>query len=313
MADVSPQNWYIRLENLFNDELLTQDGKASKTAETYLTAVSQFLDWCLEQGVALESVDVHTLTLYFAQRRLSADELTIAKDMSALRSFGTFLCRNQVWEENQALLLEKPHVKRTLPRVLSIEQVDALLAAIDTSEPLGIRDRALFELIYSSGLRISEASGLRLDNVHLDENVLWVLGKGDKERMVPFGDDARFWLKRWLTEARPGIVKNALVPWVFVNYQGKQLSRKGIWKRFQDLEALSGVTAKVHTLRHSFATHLLSGGADLRSVQELLGHADLSTTQIYTHVSDEELAQYHKDYFPQHTGTGRAGEEDKNV
>lgn len=301
---MSPQNWYIRLENLFYDELLTQDGKASKTAETYLTAVSLFLDWCLEQGTPLESVDVRVLTLYFAQRRMSADEQTIAKDMSALRSFGSFLCRNQVWDENKALLLEKPHVKRTLPRVLSVEQVDALLAAIDTSNPLGVRDRALFELIYSSGLRISEASGLRLENVHLDENLLWVHGKGDKERLVPFGDDARFWMKQWIGEERPKIVKNSLVPWVFVNYQGKQLSRKGIWKRFQDLETLSGVTAKVHTLRHSFATHLLSGGADLRSVQELLGHADLSTTQIYTHVSDDELAQYHKDFFPQHTSSG---------
>ncbi len=308
----TPQLWYNRLVALFYDELITQDGKASETAETYLIAVNRFLDWCLESSVLLEAVDVRILTTYFAQRRLSVDALTIAKDMSALRSFGFFLCRNQVWQENQAMLLEKPQVKRALPRVLSIDQVDSILAAIDTSDSLGIRDRALFELIYSAGLRISEASGLRLENVHLDENLLWVLGKGDKERLVPFGDAARYWMGKWLNEGRPQIVKNQMVPWVFVNYQGKQLSRKGIWKRFQDLEAISGVTAKVHTLRHSFATHLLSGGADLRSVQELLGHADLSTTQIYTHVSNDELAQYHKDFFPQHTET-KTGENEKGA
>ncbi len=305
MAADSPQQWYIRLENLFYDELVSQDGKASETAETYLTAITQFLDWCLEQAVLLETVDVHFLTLYFAQRRISVDEQTVAKDMSALRSFGAFLCRNNIWKENAALLLEKPSVKRPLPRVLSVDQVESLLSAIDTTDVLGVRDRALYELIYSSGLRISEASNLRLENIHMDENLIWVLGKGDKERMIPFGDDARYWMKKWLTEARPAIVKNGIVPWVFVNYQGKQLSRKGIWKRFQQLEAMSGVTAKVHTLRHSFATHLLAGGADLRSVQELLGHADLSTTQIYTHVSDDELAQYHHEYFPQHKGDAK--------
>ena len=136
-----------------------------------------------------------------------------------------------------------------------------------------------------------------LQNIYLKENILFVLGKGNKERLVPFGDDARLWLSKWIEEERPKIVGTRNVPYVFVNYQGKQFSRKGIWKRFQEIKALSGVESKVHTLRHSFATHLLQGGADLRSVQQLLGHADLATTQIYTHVDNSELKSYHKEFF----------------
>jgi integrase/recombinase XerD len=137
-----------------------------------------------------------------------------------------------------------------------------------------------------------------LQNLHLKERIIWVTGKGNKERLVPFGSEAENWLKKWL-EVRPKFVGTKIVPTIFVNYQGKPFSRKGIWKRFQELEALSGVTSKVHTLRHSFATHMLSGGADLRSVQELLGHSDLATTQIYTHIDAEDLKDYHNEYFPE--------------
>ena len=175
-----------------------------------------------------------------------------------------------------------------------------MLDSIDVSNPLGVRDRTLFELIYSCGLRISEACGLLIENVHLSERLIMVSGKGSKQRIVPFGGQAALWLKKWLVEVRPGIVGNRAVPFVFVNYQGKGLSRKGVWKRFQKLEEETGVTAKVHTLRHSFATHLLAGGADLRSVQELLGHSDITTTQIYTQVDNEVLRDYHRDYFPGH-------------
>ena len=226
------------------------------------------------------------------------EQLTVAKDVSALRSFGSFLVEEGIWQENLVQLVERPKIQRALPRVLSVEQVDSLLAAIDTSEPLGVRDRALFELVYSCGLRISEVATLLIGNVHLQERILIVMGKGSKERVLPFGDVAHEWLSRWIQEGRPAILGSKQVAEVFVNYRGQPLSRKGIWKRFQELETLSGVTAKVHTLRHSFATHLLSGGADLRSVQELLGHSDLSTTQIYTHIEKDELHLYHKEFFP---------------
>ena len=155
-------------------------------------------------------------------------------------------------------------------------------------------------MIYSCGLRISEACTLLVDNLHLNEQLVMVCGKGDKERIVPFGEAAKKKLEAYLDDGRPDLVGRKVVREVFVNYKGDPISRKGVWKRFQELEALSGVTSKVHTLRHSFATHLLAGGADLRSVQELLGHSDLATTQIYTHVDDNQLSAYHKKYFPGH-------------
>lgn len=282
----------------FYDDLVSIDGKSISTAQTYCFAVEIFLDWLNSESVQISSVELQILIKYLVYRQTQGiDSLTVAKDISALRSLGTFLVRNKIWGENFALQLDRPKASKTLPKVLSIEQVDTLLNCIDVSTDLGIRDRSLFELIYSCGLRISEVSNLLLQNVHLKERIIWVTGKGNKERLVPFGSQAEFWLKKWL-EVRPKFVGSKSVPTVYVNYQGKSFSRKGIWKRFQELEVLSGVNSKVHTLRHSFATHMLSGGADLRSVQELLGHSDLATTQIYTHIDAEDLKDYHQEYFP---------------
>ncbi len=181
--------------------------------------------------------------------------------------------------------------------MLSPEQVDRFLAAIPIDTPYGIRDRALFELVYSCGMRVGETVSLSLQALHFKEKVIVVRGKGDKERMIPFGTAAEKWLSLYLAEARGKLLGTRVSAALFINNRGTRLSRKGIWKRFQDIEALSGIEAKVHTLRHSFATHLLAGGADLRSVQELLGHADISTTQIYTHVENDALRMYHAEFF----------------
>ncbi len=300
MEKGSGANWPPVLQGFYSD-LLMVEGRADLSAQTYCFSCEEFLLWLEENKIGLKDVTIQNLLYYLIWRReTGCSDLTVAKDISALRAFGFYLKREGVWTENLALELDRPKTSRRLPKVLSIEQVDSLLDVIDTSKPLGIRDRALFELIYSCGLRISEASGLLISNVHFDEKIILVHGKGDKERIVPFGDIASHWLKRWLTEVRPGIVGQRQVQEVFVNFRGAPLSRKGIWKNFQELEKKSGVEAKVHTLRHSFATHLLSGGADLRSVQELLGHTDLATTQIYTHIEDEQLEDYHAGYFPGH-------------
>jgi len=285
----------------FYADLILVERRSPETAETYRLSVGGFLHWCEKEHLKLYSVTVQNLFYFLVWRKTGGTtELTIAKDISALRSFGAYLVRTGIWGENRALELDRPKAARPLPRVLSIEQVDRLLSAVDTTTPLGLRDSALFELIYSCGLRISEAATMLVEHVHLKEHVLMVCGKGDKERIVPFGDAAAAKLSAYLTDARPQLVGRKIVGEVFVNYRGESLSRKGIWKRFQELEKISGVHAKVHTLRHSFATHLLAGGADLRSVQELLGHADLSTTQIYTHIDDEQLRKCHRDYFPGH-------------
>lgn len=275
--------------------------RSAQTASTYKLAVETFLHWCAENRIRLSDVTTQNLIYFLAWRKTNnCAPLTIAKDISALRSFGSYLVRQKFWKENLVFMLDRPKASRSLPKVLSVEQVETLLAAVDTSTPVGKRDAALFEMIYSCGLRISEACSLLIENLHLNEQLVMVRGKGDKERIVPFGEAAKEKLESYLDCGRPALVGKKVVREVFVNYKGEPISRKGVWKRFQELEALSGVTSKVHTLRHSFATHLLAGGADLRSVQELLGHSDLATTQIYTHVDDNQLSAYHKKYFPGH-------------
>lgn len=285
----------------FYTDLLLVERLSKNTAETYKISIEIFLNWCSAEKIKLSDITIQNLMYYLIWRKTNnCSSLTISKEISALRSFGSFLQRQNIWAENLALLLDRPKASKALPKVLSIDSVNKLLNVIDTSTPLGKRDAALFELIYSCGLRISEVCGLLMENLHMNEQIIMVHGKGDKERIVPFGETAKEKLQVYLEEARPLLVKNKTISNVFVNYQGNPISRKGVWKNFQELEALSGVSSKVHTLRHSFATHLLSGGADLRSVQELLGHSDLATTQIYTHIDDKQLSQYHKIYFPGH-------------
>ncbi|MBO4640007.1 MAG: tyrosine recombinase [Treponema sp.] len=282
----------------FYADIILVNRMSEMTAQTYRISAQEFLDWLVEKKIKLRDVTVQNLVYFLMRRKTEGNaELTLAKDISALRAFGEYLVRKNYWHENLALLLDRPKAGRHLPKVLSVEQTEELLSSIDTSKPLGIRDDALFELIYSCGLRISEACGLLVSNVHFEEHLILVHGKGDKERLVPFGEIAAKKLQKYMEEVRPQLVKGRNISEVFVNYKGEPISRKGVWKRFQEMEALSGVKAKVHTLRHSFATHLLAGGADLRSVQELLGHSDLSTTTIYTHVTDTQLEDAHKKYF----------------
>ncbi|MCQ2573807.1 MAG: tyrosine recombinase [Treponema sp.] len=303
----------ILLEQFYTDLLLVKRD-SDETAATYKESASLFFNWLMEKQIKLKDVTVQDLMYFLMQRRNDgASEMTLAKDISGIRALGEYLVRKNFWEENVALELDRPKVARSIPRVLSLEQVDKLLSVIDNSTPIGKRDDALFELIYSCGLRISEAATLKVANVHLNEKLLLVHGKGDKERIVPFGGKAYEKLVVYLNEARPVLSGKKQSEEVFLNYKGDPISRKGIWKKFQELEALSGVSAKVHTLRHSFATHLLQGGADLRSVQELLGHSDLATTQIYTHVDDSQLKASHEKFFPGHKNTiSKIKEEDSN-
>ncbi len=286
------------LLNQFYSDLLLVKRDSEQTAITYKISAEEFLNWLVSERIKLKDVSVQNLLYYIIKRKeKGCSELTIAKDISGLRAFGDYLERKGLWLENVALELDKPKTARNLPKVLSVEQIDALLDSIDKTTLSGKRDDALFELVYSCGLRISEVCTLKIVNVHLEERLILVHGKGDKERLVPFGDRAYEKILIYMNDVRPELVKGRNVAELFVNYRGDPISRKGVWKRFKELEALSGIEAKVHTLRHSFATHLLAGGADLRSVQELLGHSDLSTTTIYTHVTDRQLEEAHEKYF----------------
>jgi integrase/recombinase XerD len=284
----------------YQGRLVAVDRLSPRTVETYVLENRRLVEWLEAQGLPLEQVNGQDLAGYLEKRRREdgLDGPSIAKAISALRSFFRFLVDRGLRSDSPADLLEHPRPRYRIPRVLPREQVEGLFNAIPLDTPGGIRDRALFELLYSCGLRVSEAVRLNMEDVYLSESVLRVYGKGSKERLVPFGDEAAYWLKRYLKEARPVLVGSRISRSLFLNRLGKRLSRKGIWKRYAAYARSLGVGSKLHTLRHSFATELLWGGADLRSVQELLGHADLSTTQIYTHVDNSLLREQHRRHLP---------------
>jgi integrase/recombinase XerD len=246
----------------------------------------------------LKSADSALLVDYLEERRKKIGSRSAAKAVSALRSFFRYLIFINLRKDNPASILETPKRSFKLPAVLSKEKIEKLLEAADTSAPLGSRNRAIYELLYSAGLRVSEAVHLDEQDVFFKERLLRVKGKGSKERMAVFGDEAADWLAKYREVARPLFAGNAHPKALFLTRRGKRLSRKGIWKNYKLLALLSGTGSKLHTLRHSFATELLAGGADLRQVQALLGHADLATTQVYTHVDVSQLRENHKKYLP---------------
>ncbi len=294
--------------------LIAARRRSPLTAEVYLREADNLCAWLSGLGLSPESCSAADLLAFLVHRQTSFVGLspagaegedgpglshkTMARVISSVHSFYKFLRLEGYREDDPSALIETPKQERKLPDVLAPEEVDRFLGAIDASTPNGLRDRALFELIYSCGLRVSEAATLGFDGLFLEEKVIRVVGKRRKERIIPFGDAAATWLKAYLSEARPLLAKESRSDRVFLNRAGKGISRKGIWKRFDLIRQHAGVEAKVHTFRHSFATHLLAGGADLRTVQELLGHTDISTTQIYTHIEPETLSEYHGDFFP---------------
>lgn len=284
----------------FRDYLTVELRLSDRTVETYLRECHSFATYMKDEGLDASEVDAEKIIAYLVRRQEDGlDQRTIAKVVSSLRSFFQFLVLTRMRNDNPALIIDMPKAEHRVPGVLRVEEVERILETIDVSTPHGLRDRALFELIYSCGLRISEAVELTRKKLYLREGLLRVRGKGNKERLVPIGGEAVSWLERYLEHGRPQLAKNGRSKdYLFLNHLGSGLSRKGIWKRFRELTERVGLAAKVHTLRHSFATHLLDGGADLRSVQELLGHADISTTQIYTHVDRDDLRSYHKDFHP---------------
>lgn len=285
--------------------MITGEARSRLTADTYAGSARGFLSWLAMRGLDIATATTEDCVAYAIDRADSGVcGKTLARDLAAIRSLFRFAIIERFRNDNPADTVESPARGKSLPRALSPEDVDTLLSAIPIDSPNGLRDRALFELVYSCGLRVSEAVSLSIPDVHFRERVILVRGKGDKERLVPFGDPAERSLNRYLDDARGTLLGNRVSSALFVNARGGRLTRKGIWKRFQGIIARAGVESKIHTLRHSFATHLLAGGADLRSVQDLLGHADVSTTQIYTHVENESLRLYHADFFDNYRPEG---------
>lgn len=276
-----------------------QRGLSPRTVEEYVREAGFFELYRDRKGWKWETIGQTEIVDYLQNRRGGgAGPRTAARILSVLRNCFEFLVSRQVRTENPMDLVENPKLAPKTPEVFSLAEVEALLAAIPQDSPEGLRDRTLFELIYSAGLRVSEAASLAVDRLYLAEGLVCVTGKGDKERFIPLGGQALSWLTKYLEEGRPRLVRDRRVTAVFLNFRGGELSRKGMWKNFKQYAVTAGLEGKVHTLRHSFATHLLAGGADLRSVQELLGHVSINTTQIYTHVDQGELERQHALYHP---------------
>jgi integrase/recombinase XerD len=226
---------------------------------------------------------------------------SVARTVACVRGFYRFIAAEQKRDNSPADDLRPPRAWAALPKFLSLEEVDRLLEQPDPSTPRGLRDKALIEVLYATGLRVSELIALRAGDLNLDEGYLTCIGKGDKQRMVPLGHEAADWVRRYIREGRPALVRKKSSPWLFVNARdGGPLSRVGFWKVLKEYGIKAGVTRDLspHVLRHSFATHLLERGADLRMIQMMLGHADLSTTQIYTHVLEARLRAAYDKYHP---------------
>jgi integrase/recombinase XerD len=285
----------------FCARLAAVERRSPLTVATYGPELRRFFDYLGTRGMDIQTVRAEQLAAYLEWRRADQgiESRSTAKVISCLRSFFRFAAGEGIRSDNPAALLESPRRRSRLPQTMDRETVERLLAAMDSNNPLGLRNRALFEMIYSAGLRISEAAGLNVRDIDFNEGIARVKGKGSRERIVIFGPQAAAWLKRYLEEARPVLAEGGgRGPALFVGRSGRRLSRKGIWKNYARYAAAAGTGSCVHTLRHSFASGLLRGGADLRTVQALLGHANLATTQIYTHVDAGLLQESHRKYLP---------------
>ena len=291
----------------FCTRLAAIERRSHLTVVTYKLELRLFLEYLGDRGLEARSVTADQIASYLGWRRETGNisSRSTAKAISSLRSFFRFAVAEGIRIDNPAAFLESPKRRATLPETMDTETVMEILSRMNEDSPLGLRDRSLFEMIYSSGIRISEAVGLNLRDVDFKESIARVRGKGSKERFVVFGPEAAMWLNRYIEESRPVLMRQGKAVYnktsggaLFVGRNGSRLSRKGIWKNFARYASLAGCGSRVHALRHSFATALLSGGADLRTVQALLGHANLATTQIYTHVDAALLRESHRKFLP---------------
>jgi integrase/recombinase XerD len=274
---------------------------AANTVESYGRDLRRLADYARAIDRPLAALTRAELEAFVRDQMASGlSAASTARLVAATRSFYKFQRIVGAASVNPADDLRAPRAPRALPKCLAIDEVDALLAAPDVGSRLGLRDRALIDVLYATGLRVSELVGLRTTDVRLDDGYLQCMGKGGKARIVPMGDQAVAWVRRYLAEARAGLVGRRESPWLFVNARGARLSRVGFWKRITAHARRAGIRAPVspHVLRHSFATHLLERGADLRAIQMMLGHANLSTTEIYTHVLEARLRQAYDAFHP---------------
>jgi integrase/recombinase XerD len=290
--------------DVFIDALWLEEGLSKNTLAAYRRDLTLYARWLAERGLPLNQSSEADLNAYFSARHASSRASTANRRLTVFKRYFRWALRERLIAADPTLRLQAARQALRVPKTLSEAQVEALLAAPGEAAPLAVRDRTMLELMYASGLRVSELVSLKTFNVSLSEHVLRVFGKGNKERLVPFGEVAADWLRRYLAEARPALLGPKQTEALFVTYRGTRagegMSRVMFWMIVKKYALKAGITAPLspHTLRHAFATHLLNHGADLRAVQMLLGHADISTTTIYTHVARERLKTLHAQHHP---------------
>ncbi|MGX7419220.1 site-specific tyrosine recombinase XerD [Carnobacterium gallinarum] len=283
--------------------LTIERGLSKNTVESYHRDLAHYLTYLQENEIANWNQIDRYFVLSFLQQLKDEQKAagTIIRMVSSLRKFHQFLKQERLSEVDPMLHIDTPKKAQTLPKILSMKEVEQLIETPDDNTTLGLRDRAMLEVMYATGLRVTELIELKLTDLHLSLGLIQTIGKGDKERIIPLGDLAIKWIENYLKYSRTKLEKpGKRVPYLFLNHHGRGFTRQGIWKNLKQLVKQAGIEKDVtpHTLRHSFATHLLENGADLRVVQELLGHADISTTQIYTHITKQRMTQVYKAYHP---------------
>ncbi len=285
----------------FAEALWLEDGLAANTLAAYRRDLNLFAAWLASHAErSLETAHEADLLAYIAHRHAGSRATSANRRLSVFKRFYRWALREKLCSADPTLRLANAKQALRVPKTLSEAQVEALLQAPDVNTPLGLRDRAMIELLYASGLRVSELVNLKTVEVGLAEGVLRVMGKGSKERLVPFGQEAESWLRQYIAEARAAILKGQSSSALFITGRGSAMTRQMFWKLIKQYALRGGVQVPLspHTLRHAFATHLLNHGADLRAVQMLLGHADISTTTIYTYVARERLKALHAEHHP---------------
>jgi integrase/recombinase XerD len=304
MTDISPRD--LELIQAFEQALWLEEGLSANTREAYGRDLKDLARWRLTiQGQGPASEDLAGLTAlemsrYVSERLMQVRATSLNRKLSTLRRYFGWLLRQGRRLDDPCAQLKMARAPARFPKAPSETQVEALLAAPKLETPLGLRDKTMLELLYASGLRVSELIGLRMVNLSLSDGLVRVTGKGDKERLVPYGEEAGHWLARYLQTARPLILSGRLADAVFVGQHGGAMTRQYFWQLVGRYAKTAGIDFKLspHGLRHAFATHLLNHGADLRAVQMLLGHADISTTQVYTHVARDRLKRIHAQHHP---------------
>lgn len=289
-----------RLADQFFNYLRVERGLSDNTLQAYSGDLMRFFRFLEGQGIGALDLTKEHLSAYLLTLSKAISPRSLARNLSSIRGFYRFLVAEGRLDSNPARLQEAPRLPRRLPGALSLNEVERLLAQPDPSTPAGLRDRAMLELLYATGLRVSELVHIKVFDINMEAGFLRTLGKGSKERLVPVGAKALDSVKEYLLYGRRPMVKGVNPPFLFLNGRGKVLTRQGFWKIIRAYGRKATIRRKIspHSLRHSFATHLLEGGADLRSVQLMLGHADIATTQVYTHVTRERLKQIHEQFHP---------------